>query len=278
MIEDCIYIHDVDGRFIAVNNAVLKTYGCEEADFLGKTPEHFAVPGYNDMTQVREYWWRCLQGESQRFEFWSQTHDGKILPKELIINRGVYAGEKVIIAVARDITHRKELEKTLRKLADNDELTDLYNRRVFFEMAEKAVSYCTRYNKPLSCLIIDIDHFKQINDTYGHLGGDQVLKRFGQFCNESARSSDIVARIGGEEFAIIMPRTKLDQAIHWAESFTKRLSSLPIEVDDEFINISASIGISTMDENLNQVTSLMKMADRALYQAKAAGRDCYMVA
>ena len=278
MIEDCIYIHRMDGRIVAVNNAVLKTHDLKEEDFIGKTPEDFAVPGYNDMENIREYWWKCLQGEPQRFEFWSQTLEGRVFPKEVIINCGNYAGEKVIIAVARDITHRKELEDQLRHLADNDELTALYNRRVFFEMSEKAVSYCKRYEKPLSCLIVDLDHFKQINDSFGHPGGDVVLKSFGRLLANSARASDIVARIGGEEFAIVMPRTNLQQATHWAESLTKTLSEKTFSIEQEKLRVSVSIGISTLDEEVSDITALIKMADRALYQAKAAGRDCYKVA
>ena len=230
------------------------------------------------MDKIKIHWQKCLAGEPQRFEFWAKTADGTVFPKELVINVGTYQGQKVIIAVAREIKERKALEEKLRRLAENDSLTQLYNRRVFFELAEKALSFSQRYNQSLSLILIDIDHFKQINDRLGHPGGDTVLRAFGKFCKENARASDIVARIGGEEFAIVMPNTSLEQSMQWAGLFNDNLSDLVVVHDREEISFSVSMGIATLTEEISTITDLVRMADTALYQAKDAGRDCIKVA
>ncbi|TQV87635.1 sensor domain-containing diguanylate cyclase [Aliikangiella coralliicola] len=278
LIEDCIYIHDFEGKFIEVNKAVEKTYGYPHDYFIGKTPADFAVPGYNDLKQIRQYWEKCIDGQPQRFEFWTQTCDGVIFPKEVIINQGVYAGEKVIIAVARDMTNRKRLEENLRKHAEYDSLTGLYNRRVFFELAQKAIAYSKRYEQSLTVLVFDIDHFKNINDLYGHPAGDKVLADFGKFCLSCARESDILARIGGEEFAIVMPNTDLAQVTLWTQKFFDELSKLEIQLDQKKVSVSVSVGIASLSNENSDFNDLIKAADHALYDAKKSGRNCYRFA
>jgi diguanylate cyclase (GGDEF)-like protein/PAS domain S-box-containing protein len=278
LIEDCIYIHDLNGRFIKVNQAVVKTYGWPYDYYIGKTPEDFGIAERNNADEVKKCWKRCMQGQTQRFEYWTKTQHGRIFPKEVILNLGTYAGQKVIIAVARDISKTKELENELREYAEHDYLTGLYNRRMFFELAGKAIAYSKRSNTPLSVLMIDIDHFKTINDQYGHSTGDKVLLVFSQTLTASIRDADILARVGGEEFAIVMLNSTIESASIWANRFLSKNINLTMDSSSQDINVTASIGIASLSQKNAELDTLINFADLALYDAKEHGRNCCRLA
>lgn len=173
-----------------------------------------------------------------------------------------------------DITERKRLELELERQAHFDYLTGLYNRGQFIEMAELELARAIRYENPLSILMMDIDHFKQINDTYGHKVGDLVLQKLSESCRSILREVDIVGRLGGEEFAIILPETTADEAQEVADRLRSQLASTPVSIDGgKMVRFTVSIGgvaLNTQEGNLDQ---LMSQADVALYDAKNAGRN-----
>ncbi|VVN17280.1 hypothetical protein PS663_04160 [Pseudomonas fluorescens] len=161
------------------------------------------------------------------------------------------------------------------RAAQTDELTGLMNRRAFFEHAQVLYEHCRHNRQPLCALMMDMDHFKEINDTYGHQAGDQVLRQIGGVISASFRQADVYGRLGGEEFAVLLPNTSLDTARAIAEQLIKAISGLASEPVQ---GLSASLGVAsthTLDQDLH---GLMNTADKALYRAKAQGRNQVAVA
>lgn len=174
----------------------------------------------------------------------------------------------------QEISERKRAQNELRKLAIADPLTGIYNRRHFFVLGEQAFSQSSRYQQPLSALMVDVDHFKQINDRYGHAVGDQALRAVATRLGDLIRSADILGRYGGEEFAILMPLSRLEEARQTAERLRTEIQSRPIQVGELHISITISIGVSTFDPELDQtIDALVDRADQALYSAKQGGRN-----
>ncbi|MBI2058461.1 MAG: diguanylate cyclase [Nitrospirae bacterium] len=182
---------------------------------------------------------------------------------------------------ARVKTHL-ELKKSrdqLRELASVDELTRVYNRRHFIEVMEREFSRSVRYQKPISFILLDIDHFKEINDTHGHQVGDMVLKELAGLVQTSLRGSDVVARYGGEEFAIILPETELDGAVAAAEKIRKNVARNPFPGADASLQIKVSLGVANWPRHkVTHIDQLIRVADDALYIAKESGRDKVVVA
>lgn len=163
------------------------------------------------------------------------------------------------------------------RLAITDELTGIFNRRHFFEMAEMKFELAQKSNHPLSVLIVDIDHFKKFNDSYGHAIGDQVLREVSRLMCSAMRESDIIGRYGGEEFSIILPDTSTKAAIYVADRLISQVSDNPIETDAGKLSIQISIGIGGMGKETPTLHSLIIRADQAMYLAKSAGRNCVAV-
>lgn len=171
------------------------------------------------------------------------------------------------------IEQRKMIE-SLSSQASRDSLTNLYNYHKFQEIIEKEIYRAKRYNHDLCLIFGDLDHFKDVNDKYGHLAGDVLLKATAECLEDTLRSSDIVARYGGEEFAVILPETGVDDALTVAERLRRNVDSLRIDYEGEKLSISMSFGIAKLDAANNlSAADLLKRADHALYQAKEAGRN-----
>lgn len=160
----------------------------------------------------------------------------------------------------------------LREYAEHDSLTNLYNRRIFLELLKKCKSLATRSNTPLSLLILDIDHFKTINDRFGHLAGDQVLIDFAEKIQTNLRKEDVIGRMGGEEFAIFLPNIPKGSAIAFAERLRFMIESTPAATSKGIIHYTVSIGVT----NIHHETTLeqaLDAADAAMYEAKRNGRN-----
>jgi diguanylate cyclase (GGDEF)-like protein len=161
----------------------------------------------------------------------------------------------------------------LERLACLDGLTGLNNRRHFMVLAEMELSRFRRYGRPLALLMMDIDFFKSINDRYGHDVGDEVIKTVGDVLQNHKRSSDIVGRIGGEEFALLLPEASLDSAAAAAERLRRLTADCPISAGDERIQVTISVGAGACHDETCTIEQLLKEADIALYEAKRSGRD-----
>ncbi len=158
-------------------------------------------------------------------------------------------------------------------LASVDGLTGLFNRRHFLELAEIEWSRSDRYERPLALMMIDIDRFKSINDHFGHDVGDRVIEHVASICREGKRASDIVARIGGEEFVILLPETPIESAVLVAERLRRRIAESPLLDAAARVALTVSIGVAQAGRGTETIEALMKHADAALYRAKNTGRD-----
>lgn len=168
--------------------------------------------------------------------------------------------------------HRDEQE--MRSLASYDSLTGLLSRHAFFDNASNYVSLARREQKSFSVVIIDLDHFKKINDRYGHPAGDAVLKLFADVVNSVARRSDIIGRIGGEEFAIVLPSTASSEGLEFCERLHQAIDKAVLKFNGSAIRYTVSIGLSEFDNGSeDSIDDLLARADLALYQAKQAGRN-----
>ena len=172
-----------------------------------------------------------------------------------------------------ELAKKATLEKHLKHLASTDPMTELYNRRAFFDICSTEIRSAQYHKKPLTALIIDIDHFKNINDTYGHDVGDKVIIALAKLMNQTMRTSDYIARIGGEEFAVLMPQTDTISAYQIADRLRENVSKESINTGTECLQITVSIGLSHLDTEDEDIHMLMKRADTALYKAKETGRN-----
>ncbi len=189
-------------------------------------------------------------------------------------------GRLVRLEIATDITDRKHVEEELRaakkyaeELAQKDELTGLNNRRAFFEQGHLIFEQSKRFGRPISVIMMDIDHFKMINDNYGHSIGDMVLQAVAELLQRLVREIDIVARMGGEEFAFALPETGLEDAANLAERLRSEVEKLVVINDGHQIKITASFGVVTCKNSDESIEALLTNSDDALYVAKKNGRN-----
>lgn len=175
----------------------------------------------------------------------------------------------------RDITKQKEMLHELHNMANYDPLTNIYNRRRFMEEAERELLNSKRYGKQLSFMMLDIDHFKAINDEYGHLAGDEVIKSVIKACNDRIRATDVIGRYGGEEFVIVLSEVNTENAIKIAEYIRGYIENHIVLFNGKEMRVSISIGIASLI-NISDAISIEQIihqADMALYKAKNSGRN-----
>jgi diguanylate cyclase (GGDEF)-like protein len=178
------------------------------------------------------------------------------------------------VALQREVEERMKAQAMAEHLAITDSLTGLFNRRQLMELAEREVAQATRYQRALSLIIFDLDHFKRVNDTFGHAGGDRVLVAVSRFVQSSVRKCDIIGRYGGEEFAILLPETTSQKALSMFERVRQSIEDMKIELDDAVTSVTISAGIAEVDtRGRDTLSKVLDRADKALYVAKAAGRN-----
>ena len=195
---------------------------------------------------------------------------------------------QLLRGLARQVMHLISLRRTkieltealerMTRLATTDELTGLLNRRAFFEHARQVGKLVQREHGAMSLVVVDIDHFKRVNDTHGHAAGDAVLAEVGHRLGGALRESDVIGRIGGEEFAIALPFTALERALALMEKLRQAVRRTPIVFDGQEIQTSVSVGVAQIDAEATDISATLRRADEALYRAKTAGRDLVMAA
>ena len=193
-------------------------------------------------------------------------------------------GKLALISLVMDVTERtraerevQALQERLREQSMRDALTGLYNRRYLEETLGRELILAGRHGYPVSLIMGDLDHFKSVNDRFGHLGGDEVLRTFGDLMKRHARGSDIYCRYGGEEFLLVLPQMPADTAAERAEQLRIAMAAVPVPFGNSAIAVTASFGVATFPREGQTGDELIAAADSALYAAKAAGRNRVIV-
>lgn len=183
--------------------------------------------------------------------------------------------KKVNEEINIEIEERKRLEKDLKAMASTDFLTGVMNRRYFFDKAADEISRHKRFNHPVTVLMLDIDYFKNVNDTYGHPAGDFIIRSVADILKAEVRKNDLICRFGGEEFALLMVETDYKEAVDSAHRLLTKIKNEPFKFEDHSIKITASIGLTTaiINETKDSIHTLISRSDKALYRAKERGRD-----
>ncbi|WLI12422.1 MULTISPECIES: sensor domain-containing diguanylate cyclase [Pseudomonas] len=217
-----------------------------------------------------------VKGAVENREYRIIAADGQVrwLSDKCFINRQAEPGQPVIIVgIAEDITEKKQMEAELQRLASTDVLTQSSNRRHFFECANREFEQARLNGAPMAFLLLDIDDFKVVNDTYGHQEGDKVLQRIAESGRAALRRGDLFGRIGGEEFAAVFPGCAPDMAMQVAERLQREIQRLSFSHDDQTFGITVSQGLSSLTHEDESIDSLFARADAAMYQAKRQGKN-----
>jgi len=205
----------------------------------------------------------------------SLSHNYEMLEQQnSLMEENVRAMGTVRSALEAEIKQREQLEDKLRRIAGTDHLSGLANRRSFLDNATAEYRRSRRYNDPLSMVMLDLDHFKRVNDNYGHAAGDTVIVAVSQISQSLSRNGvDCVGRLGGEEFAVLLPETGMQGAKNFAERLRLMIENTPIYCDIKKINITASLGVASLQDQDCDFATLLNRADAALYVAKESGRN-----
>jgi len=271
-----IVITDHEGHIEWANPSFCKLTGYDLHDVLGRQPAELVTSGLQDQAFYETMWRTVLQGETWRGEIVNKRKDGEFYHEELCIApvRNESGAIRHFIFINEDISERKRMEEELQKLARTDSLTGLFNRRVFLERLEQETARLARLDaSPIALLMLDLDHFKRINDTYGHAAGDNVLRHFAELIRSTVRTIDLPARLGGEEFAILLPGADRTDALAMAERLRKQVEASSLPHEKGYIHYTVSIGASALSTKDANSEEALHRADAALYAAKSNGRN-----
>ena len=269
-------IYVVDRIVRRCNPAVLQMTGYTLDEIIGEKAGKFFLTQKDNNTIENMYSKELREGETVRIEIEIRTKSNKLIWCDLIgqaENRE--DPPKGTIWIASDISVQKKLEESLIRQAQTDSLTGILNRRYFEERAGIELNRCFRNNRPVSFLMLDIDHFKQVNDTYGHEAGDKVLMFFCKIINSLVRVYDVFGRIGGEEFGLFMPETDSVISYKISERIRKAIEANSLSFEGKEIKFTVSIGLTGFKSDGNEIklSELIRQGDKALYWAKNDGRN-----
>ena len=271
---------DAKGRIDHVNASARRQTGFEEHELIGSDLDVFDAPDpASSVLCSREQVALATRDGWHLDEGWCARRDGSrqwcqrlisVCREEGDIEGRTISGYTVVL---RAVTRKTADAASLRRRLTTDHLTGASNRAHFFEVAEREALRCRRDGVSTALLLLDIDHFKNVNDTFGHAVGDEALKAISAACRGALRPQDTMARLGGEEFVILLPSTDLQRAGEVAERLRGSIASLVIVTPSEVLTVTASFGCSVMDEKTIDVAVVLAASDRALYAAKRAGRN-----
>lgn len=266
---------DVKAHFIRINQTELEWLGYSREEVLGQPFISFLTP--NSQVQFQEFF-DALKTEKQieNVVLEMQCKDGATFyVSSSATAQNDQSGDFAVACTSVfDITDRIQLENKLERLAHIDPLTNISNRRHFYDQGKIELKRAVRYQHALAVLMFDIDYFKRVNDTYGHDGGDVVLKQLASHVHDSLRNLDIFARFGGEEFIALLPELSAEQAALVAERLRQEIADMQIVLPSgETMSITVSIGFAMLSPSDKQLDGIIKKADLALYQAKAQDRN-----
>lgn len=273
---NAMFLADRSGRIRWVNSAFTRLYGFEAREVLGSTPR-ILKSGRQTNAFYRDLWLTVRGGKVWRGHLSNRHKNGEVLDVDQTITPvcDEHGQPTHFFVVYEDITERLRSEQQLTQLAMFDSLTGLPNRNQFHCRLAEACARSRRSTKPLAVMLLDLDHFKRVNDTLGHAGGDELLSQVGRCMTSALRDTDVVARLSGDEFAVLVEDLATpDQAIDSAQRLLGVLAT-PFKVLGATIQIGASIGIVLSGDPEDSPERLLRNADLAMYQAKSRGRSCF---
>ncbi|CAG0974452.1 partial Response regulator PleD, partial [Anaerolineales bacterium] len=300
-VNDAIIASDAEYRLTAWNSAAETLYGWKAEEVLGRNGLEIIQTQWSqeDAESMRR---TIAETGRWRGEATQVRKDGIRIPVEIssLTLRDANGRTEGYISVNRDITERKQAEDELRRaresliamnleletalarekqLAHTDPLTGINNRRRLYELVEHEIKIAARYWQPLSVMMFDIDHFKKVNDTFGHEVGDHILQRVTQVACGELRSADVIGRYGGEEFVVVLPMTKAKQAYPLAERIRLAIAALCVPTENGDVSVTLSIGIVEMRHGPknDSAEDMIRRADKAMYAAKQSGRNLTLI-
>lgn len=275
MLPSPVWYKDAHGRYRLYNRAFREFFaigptcwqGCTGAEVLGDRLPH----------EERDTDATLLEGRCERLDYEASVADSTGMPRALMVSKSLLrlagGAPRGVVAVATDITERKGLERELRRLATIDPLTGAFNRRYFLSAATQEMERTVRYSGALSVLMVDIDHFKHVNDQHGHALGDEVLRKVVEVCRANLREVDVFSRLGGEEFAALLPQTAMAGAVGLAERLRRAVAEMVVPLAGTDLRVTISVGVAERQPGEASFDHLLGRADQALYRAKQSGRD-----
>jgi diguanylate cyclase (GGDEF)-like protein/PAS domain S-box-containing protein len=272
-------ITDGAGAITYVNPAFTTITGWNRDEVIGKTPGSVLHSGKQDQKFYRAMWQGLLEEGHWAGEIWNRHKSGRIYAENITIDviRNESGQTTHFVAVFSDISAQKNAEQHLNYVAFHDLVTGLPNRPMFEEECRRALSLAARQNANTAIFILDLDGFKAVNDTYGHAVGDALLREVANRLPKGVRTSDILARFGGDEFALLLSDTDgATGAVAMAERIRDLLSE-PFRLEDVITSVGASIGISLFPDHGRDLGSLLRAADAAMYEAKRLGKNRFAV-
>jgi diguanylate cyclase (GGDEF)-like protein/PAS domain S-box-containing protein len=271
-----VMITDKDGRLLLVNPAFTEITGYSEEEIVGQTP-NFLQSGRHELSFYQKMWAEVTNNGHWQGEIWNRRKNGQIYPEWLTISvvRDATGVVQNYVGVFSDISHIKRSEAELERLAHYDPLTDLPNRTLLNMQLSLALERAARNKKKLAVMELDLDGFKTVNDSLGHPAGDLLLQIVGQRLTRVLRSEDVIARMGGDEFAIIIETPPAASHLsHIADKIIQTVSE-PLDLHGHSALVTASVGIAQFPDDGSDVTSLLKAADTAMYAGKQGGRNTW---
>jgi len=298
---DSFWESDVERRFVHISDNMCRLMGYEREELRGRSVLEFMTPEYRE--EIGRHAAMRRVPDNPLANSGPIRHEGEFFRKDgarvwietvsvpVFDDAGVHIG---YFGITRDATERKraeqalreanrqleqqlrhihELHEQLREQAIRDDLTGLHNRRHFTAVAEHELERARRHGAVLSLVMLDIDHFKNVNDAYGHPTGDTALKAVGSMLRAATQVGDLACRLGGEEFAVLLTGTDHDGALERAEQWRAALAQMTIAADGAAIRLTASFGVATFPLQATTLVELMKVADTCMYRAKSLGRD-----
>jgi diguanylate cyclase (GGDEF)-like protein/PAS domain S-box-containing protein len=273
--RDAIIMIDNKGNVTFWNPAAERLFGYSREEVMGKELHRLMIQDERLYEVYKEAFKRFqLSGKrnavGKTIELKTRHKDGYEIDVELSLSAVKIKDTWHALGIVRDISERKKYEELLYRQSITDPLTNIYNRRFFMQMLEQEMERTRRYGKPFSIIMLDLDHFKSVNDRFGHAAGDMVLKSVADMIKGRIRKTDYFARWGGEEFIILLPETSVEYAAGLAEELRERLSSMTLP---EVGRVTASFGVASY-RTLDTIDTILMRADSMLYEAKDAGRNC----
>ncbi len=297
-VNDAIFCTDENFLISYWNRAAERIFGWKSEEVMGHSTVDVLKAEFSPEQRVKTIQTLTEIGQ-WKGEIVQYSRSGEPLVFEAnVMSMRDYQGKTIYVAANREITKRKRAEEELRRAKDaleatnrelqeafrreqvfarTDSLTGIFNRRHFFDLAEQEFVIAKRYRQTISVIIFDVDHFKQVNDTFGHQVGDEILQSIVRIARENLREADIFARHGGEEFIILLANSNAQESQIVAERIRKNIAASHLDTERGKVNVTVSIGIAELSSDTNTIDHLVKYADQALYKAKEQGRNRTMI-